>query len=287
MKNLNHIEAKNLIDWYNNIVANKDPGNDKENLISITNKIEERYNAYIKEFEKKDLINITDSIYPKNHKELLSCYKSEGTVLITLKKQIRDAQPKEIKRTCQYCGVYRPKSMDHYLPISDFPEFSVLAINLIPCCKDCNGKKLNYWKENGVRGILNFYIDNIPNTQFLFASVELKNNVPDIKFFIENIDNKIDGSLFKIITNHFTRLELTALYNDEAKDELTEIIRILKTYVDNPTIIKLNEKILNDAMQLQSQFGINNWKAILRQSLANSNEFLNYLINLKEPLLEK
>jgi 5-methylcytosine-specific restriction endonuclease McrA len=45
-------------------------------------------------------------------------------------------------QSCPMCGSSVTGSVDHYLPKEDFPEFSVMAANLVPACSHCNsGKK--------------------------------------------------------------------------------------------------------------------------------------------------
>lgn len=278
MKNLNNISTDSLIDWYATIVENKDPSDVKDYLEQITDDIENRFNEYIDKFSSSDLISIEDSEYPQNHPGLVSCYKSEGNTLKLLKKAIKDNQDNDLKGLCQYCGILKPKTYDHYLPVSIYPEFSALAINLIPCCKDCNGKKHNYWKENGNRGIINFYIDNIPNSQFLHGNVVFVYGIPHIQYQLRNPNNNIDPSFYDIVLKHYSRLQLFELYKEESTDELSEIIRIFKIYLENPSLESLRTNIITDALQLQSQFGINYWRAILRLTLSESDIFLNYLI---------
>ena len=278
MKPLITLGVENLIDWYDRIILNKDQGAIRDELYNIRNDINNKYNGYTGKFTPKDIINIANSTYIKNHPALLSCYKSEGNVLANLKKLIREAQSDDLKGTCQYCGIGKPQSFDHYLPISEYPEFSVLAINLIPCCTDCNGKKRSYWKENGNRGIINFYLDNIPNEQFLFAEVELVNGIPTLKFKIENI-NVIDPVFYAIVEKHYSRLGLIKLYTDESPDYLGELIRILKNYVDDWSVESLSSKLLNDSNQMEIQFGKNYWRAVISKALSESNDFLEYLSN--------
>ena len=280
MKKLNNISTENLISWYGLIVDNKDDGNIKDNLQQISNAIEDRYNEYLDKFSAVSLITIENSQYDINHSGLLSCYKSEGNSLKLLKKTIRDNQHKDLKGLCQYCGIFKPKTFDHYLPISLYPEFSCLAINLIPCCKDCNGKKLNYWKENQERGIVNFYVDNIPNNQFLFGNVIFSDGVPHIEYKILNPDNLIDDFFINIVSKHYKRLELLKLYQETSTDELGEMIRVFKIYVENPTIQKIKQNLITDANQLQLQFGLNYWKAVMRITLSQSEPFLTYLVGL-------
>ena len=278
MKQLNSISTENLINWFDDIVHFKTDLVARTVLLGLRIDINNRYTHYIDRFSAEDLITITDSVYEKNHSQLLSCYKSEGNTLVQLKKTIRDLQDVGLRGTCQYCGVGKPNSMDHYLPISDYPEFSVLGINLIPCCKECNEKKKSFWKTN-TRGIINFYLDVIPNSQFLFGTVHFTQNIPCIKYEIRNDNNIIDLDFFEIIKKHFSRLELIKLYDEESTDELDEIIRLLSIYISNPEPISLKAKLLEDATELQVKFGTNYWRAIMRVSLAKSDEFLNYIIN--------
>ncbi|WP_247458982.1 HNH endonuclease signature motif containing protein [Bradyrhizobium sp. 153] len=45
-------------------------------------------------------------------------------------------------KSCPMCGSSVTGTVDHYLPKEDFPEFSVMAANLVPACSHCNsGKK--------------------------------------------------------------------------------------------------------------------------------------------------
>jgi len=45
--------------------------------------------------------------------------------------------------SCPYCGLPGSISLDHYLPRSTkrFPQFSVLSLNLVPACMDCQSAK--------------------------------------------------------------------------------------------------------------------------------------------------
>ena len=118
MKKLKNISTNNLINWYSDIVSNKHDSDIKTNLEEISDDIENRFNEYVNKFSANQLINIDDSQYIENHPGLVSCYKSEGDVLKLLKKEIKDNQDDDLKGVCQYCGILKPKTFDHYLPIS-------------------------------------------------------------------------------------------------------------------------------------------------------------------------
>lgn len=41
-------------------------------------------------------------------------------------------------RECPYCGYpFSPDTLDHFLPKDDWPEFAIMANNLVPQCQDC------------------------------------------------------------------------------------------------------------------------------------------------------
>ncbi|EPJ1914418.1 HNH endonuclease [Vibrio cholerae] len=40
---------------------------------------------------------------------------------------------------CPFCGdIGQTKNLDHFLPKAHFPEFSIMPLNLVPSCRDCN-----------------------------------------------------------------------------------------------------------------------------------------------------
>jgi 5-methylcytosine-specific restriction endonuclease McrA len=277
MRKLTPLKYK-LYNYFEDIVESKNDSASKV-LLSIKSQVSDRYEEYQKNFNETDLIKVNDSPFEKNHVQLISCYKSETNKVKELKKKIRKKQSKEQKGLCQYCCIGKPKTFDHYLPISEYPEFSVLAINLLPCCTDCNEKKKSYWKENSERGIINFYVDNISEKQFLFAKIKLRRNVPYIKFEIQNEKNQIDINLFRTIELHFRRLNLIELYNEESNDELEEMIRQFKIYLKGKNTYSLKEDILEDAKQLINKYGNNYWKTVMKSTLANSDEFMTYISN--------
>ena len=145
MKNLTYLTT----DYFQCFTDIVDAKNENEFLTQadLLLKIEKRYDEYIEKFSPDELLLIKDSEYPKNHPELTGCYKSKTKKVTELLTAIKNNQTSEAKSKCQYCGINKPKTIDHYLPISLYPEFAVLAINLLPCCNECNKKKDNYWKS--------------------------------------------------------------------------------------------------------------------------------------------
>lgn len=72
---------------------------------------------------------------------------------------------------CPYCGFGEISEIDHFLPKSIYPEFSVFYFNLVPSCHICNSKKGN--KKNIC---IHPYFEDIKDIdKMLWAEFKLEN----------------------------------------------------------------------------------------------------------------
>lgn len=76
-------------------------------------------------------------------------------------------------KLCPSCGFGQVKTLDHYLPKSKYPLYSVLPANLIPSCRDCNTGKLAASASIAADQPIHPYFDqqHFFNDQWLVASV--------------------------------------------------------------------------------------------------------------------
>lgn len=280
MKNLTPFKGSYLKNLEDIINDKYEPG--KTRLNTLKPKISKRYFQYQRSYLLDTLETISGGSYTTQEKsDLEKCYSSSTASFGEIVKQIRESQHRDLQGTCQYCGIQKPNTIDHYLPQSDFPEFSVLALNLIPCCNDCNTKKNNYWLDNGFRGIINFYIDTLPQIQFLFCDVTIDstNKIPNVNYRL-SIPRAVNKRLRVIISNHFIRLDLCNKYGEYIHDFITDKINSIVCYLnsDNPNDIK--EGIEKEATNLKGRYGINNWRTVLTDELSKSSDFIE-LIRMK------
>jgi len=277
MKNLKkptHLDHHVEID---NIIAAKTKKIFKDELEMLKPHIHDRYRKYIKEFDLNNLISVSDS-YHVGNKSLVSCYSSGGVKIAAIKKAITDLQDEFSNEKCMYCQIKDPDSFDHYLPKDSYPEFSALALNLVPCCITCNMKKDEYWKESGEIGIINFYLNALPNAQFLFVGINSNplDETPIISFEIKNVTH-IDPDLFKIIQKHYKRLKLIDRYNECGRKEISECRRTLKSYGRNSSIEDNMVNIMDYATQLKNDFGENYWKSIFYDGISREKDIIKQL----------
>ncbi len=147
------------------------------------------------------------------------------------------------KEGCPYCGYLRDiEELDHFLPKSKYPQFSILTSNLIPSCKTCNQtyKKSSFatcYKEQ----IIHPYIDYAHFFEEKWIDAELNvSEYEKVRFFASPPESwsESDQERAKF---HFEKFNLTTrnsiLFHQEYEG-IKEYIKNLKTdLLDIKTII--------------------------------------------------
>ncbi len=172
------------------------------------------------------------------------------------------------KDKCPYCGgIGRPETVDHYLPKSKFPQFSVLPINLLPCCRDCNSgsKKAAVATTKNTQSI-HPYMDaaHFFDQQWIKARV-IQGTPCSLQYFVDppvhwdQIDKDRVGQ-------HFEDFELARRYRLQASEELTTVIdkrkKIMRRW--KPNIFREDLESVGDGDKLFA----NHWKKVMYQSLS-------------------
>jgi 5-methylcytosine-specific restriction endonuclease McrA len=275
MKNLIPLDEDNNQSF--RTVINVKRGERRLRLNRIINTIETQYGLY--EQNKLNLSQINcANIVGIDKADLIHCYEHATSPLNLVLARIKEAQPSEYGVKCQYCGLNVPDTFDHYLPKTSFPEFSILAINLIPCCPKCNEKKGDSWLgDDGNRVIVNMYFDPMPQVKYIFASVEYLDNVPLIRFRVENT-NGIDNTTFNLLKAHYKKLDLLKRYKEKMNEIISETMGSTVAYVRNASGISveaISGYLFDVAGQKRQQFGTNYWEAAVIEALSDSEEFIN------------
>ena len=273
---LTHL-VNNPIDEFN-LIYNSKRGINHAILTMKHNDIQIRYDDYQQAFYDNDLERINSVLYhPNSSSAMLHCYTSSTAALEDLLVRIKENQMLHLRSICHFCGINTDSTTDHYLPKDQFPEFCVNLLNLIPCCPDCNSYKGEYWLDNIslTRGIINLYTDDIPDIQFLFVDITYLGNVPIAEFTVDNRNN-INPDLFDIISKHYQRLHLTDRYKDKFNSIYSQIHNLFLNkpmFTRRPDLIQdfLNQDVINHS----NLFGVNHYKGVIMDSLANNIVFLN------------
>ncbi|HIF9135786.1 TPA: hypothetical protein ACX6QO_000244 [Photobacterium damselae] len=228
------------------------------------------FNVYDENFQINSLINIMPEGYSEINKEnLKGLYSYRNKKIQSLKNSltVHPLYRNSILNICQNCTINEVDTMDHILGQTAFPEFSIHPKNLFPCCSACNKKKSdNYVDEEGNQLFLNLYLDDLPQSQYLH--VEFSDNwVPN--FFLEKNDD-ISDELFKLIENHYARLDLLNRFRDSSN----EIINTLKSTIKTFNTEDIKKKIAELCLDLEVSLGHNHRQIVIYRALGSSDAFI-------------
>lgn len=269
MKSLVH-RPFNYFNIYESVVLSK-RGTRRQLLDGLKPVVQNRYQDYVQLLSTLHLLPIRTFVRDEQD-ALIHCYKSETKPLSKLKSEIQLAQPPDIGNLCQYCGVDTAYTYDHYLPKESFPEFSVLAMNLIPCCAKCNVDKGNNWTTGGHCSFFHLYFDSIPSFRFLYCTLNYTGAVPAVEYSIL-LPAAIDPQLQSRIISHYSNLGLLKKFAESSNTELTDVRSALReAKFASPQ--EVSRRLEGEMRAKISSRGPNHWKVALIDAMKNSPQFV-------------
>jgi 5-methylcytosine-specific restriction endonuclease McrA len=175
---------------------------------------------------------------------------------------------------CPSCGgIGHVKTLDHYLPKANFPVYSVLPLNLIPACRDCNIGKSNKFPTEIEKQNIHPYIDDnhFFNERWIFAdivgtdpiTVQFK-AVPPLNWSQTDRDRA---------SSHFQNCDLALRYSTEVGAEITYLIDLRKKSYGHFSSEQF-KKLLSD-MASSDGLPLNGWRRTLYDCLSKSAWFYN------------
>jgi len=173
---------------------------------------------------------------------------------------IYDAIQNSALDECPYCAglSMEVKTLDHYLPKSKYPRFSVLPKNLVPACSDCNRALSASSATSEEEQILHPYMDadHFFSEQWLYASYSESSG---IQYRVEppsawsNVDRRR-------VSYHFNALDLASRLKLAGDRELSKAMKQVRKFesihVDLPNIVKcictspINDNFANHWMRV-------------------------------------
>lgn len=253
----------------------------KEIVERITCKLRRRFGVYKRLMNEDNLEALVPLRLTKERKEALNdIYSYKSQAFRELRYILTTDNRNRQSNVCPCCLLDIVGTLDHIIPQTPFPEFSTNPYNLVPCCFTCNSKKNDDWRKNGIRTIIDFYIDDIPDIQFLYVQMSVVNNLLEINFFLD-FPIGYDVVLKSRIKEHYRKLNLLARYKENVDDVIDKLQIDISTHVDNG----LDEDIIKTVIKskangYQRKFGINYWKALLMHNCADDNIIFDYLKNM-------
>ena len=216
------------------------------------------------------------------HKDLLhNLYDSETATAIGIRASIHELATLR----CPYCGKPgAPATLDHFLPRSEFQEFSLYCKNLIPSCFDCNTtKRANIWDESGNRKYLNPYHDHF--LDLTFVTVDIRPDPSGGAFETPLFELSFGAAgmtveQVKTCKYHFGLLGISELLRDQFASELRILRRHFRREVAAKTLTP--QMVLDHLARTEESYaedhGPNCWEALFCRAVASYKSLIEYIL---------
>ncbi|WP_088744095.1 HNH endonuclease [Cobetia sp. QF-1] len=202
--------------------------------------------------------------------ELVKLYERYFVLEEKPARRLYDAILNSAEEKCPFCGgIGTPRNLDHFLPKSHFPQFSILPSNLVPSCRDCNmdGKASSYATKAGEQ-LIQPYIDNdvFFDDQWIFADFECDDTgLGWFNFYVKTPREWNDINKVRAI-KHFEDFNLNTKYGNKAAQNLVylqEVIRVALARGD--TIDDVIDMALKPA--ITAAMFPNHWHKVMCQAM--------------------
>lgn len=178
---------------------------------------------------------------------------------------------------CPYCGIGPVETIDHFLPKGRYSSLSVMPVNLVPACRDCNTEKLDgIATSQGLTAHPYFEDQCVVNERWLWATI-ISTPMVHVEFrATPPIGWNI--AVANRILNHFSDLDLARRYSIQAAGRLTYYATILNGLYEEHAGTSAEDSI-SLIMNLSTQsernaYGLNSWQHALAAAIANDRWFI-------------
>lgn len=172
---------------------------------------------------------------------------------------------------CPYCTIRMVKTIDHFLPKSEYPSYAITPLNLIPSCRDCNtDKKINY-PTNSTEQTFHPYFDKVDTECWIKA--ELKRTTPLSFYFSVIRPISWDDVKLARANSHFQGYNINELFSNEANRELISMQLVFKgLHSKDKNLLKSHlHDIYTSCLHGNGPI---NWKTLMYQELSTNEWFI-------------
>ncbi|MBM1690778.1 HNH endonuclease [Sulfitobacter geojensis] len=173
---------------------------------------------------------------------------------------------------CPFCGgIGHVRTLDHFVPKANFPTYSVVPGNLVPCCRDCNSDKLNSFPNAMGAQVLHPYFEDEKyfSQQWVHARI-IEIDPPVVEFYVLAPEDwgAVDRQR---VEAHFLEYGLADKFGIEAAADLPETIQTRTSSLRDFSPDEFSNYLLEKSRTLA--LPINNWRRVMFLALANSDWF--------------
>jgi len=171
---------------------------------------------------------------------------------------------------CPLCGIGTVNTLDHYLPKTHFPVYSVTPNNLVPACNWCQGEKSEYYATAQDGQLLHPYFDNMENEVWLAAEVIA--GVPaGFRYFALPPCHWTPSAKARV-ASHLKKLNLPVLFSSNAGSRLSEIRARLANLYQRGGADAVRAHLNEELSSIETDF-MNSWTAAMYRAAVASDWF--------------
>ena len=171
---------------------------------------------------------------------------------------------------CPLCGQRQVKTLDHYLPKSKFPTYSITPYNIIPACSDCNKDKTDNIATCRGDETIHPYYDDFNDEVWIKAEL-VEDNPVSFEFYTQKPERWDETKYFRAKT-HFEKFGLNKLYKPYASEMFIGAFSRLKRLYDKTDEQETKDEII-ECIRDEQKHGLNSWQSVVYSSIYESDWF--------------
>lgn len=238
-----------------------------------------RYEEYLHNNGNPENIELSDMI--PNKDKFINLFDAKPGVIKT---KITDLLRYQGLTFCPFCSeAGRPNTLDHFLPKSKYPEYSILSKNLVPMCDICQGSDAKGSKvldSDDKRMFLHPYYDEIEDLEILVLKIKPPyDKGTNFKFKVSPSIHDIE--LKELCIRHVKELNIDMRYREYFSSQYVRLKKLVRMMLSEGMS---SNKIKNELASFYRErliTGINYWDTVFYKSVLGNDDLLEYLYDLE------
>ncbi|EGR2475303.1 HNH endonuclease [Vibrio cholerae] len=263
-------------DWISQILAYRENGGNPcvINTLNLDTyisqkRIAEEQGKEPRHNESKDTLT---RLVQRRKKSLIGLYQpDEDKELHTILELMRD---KHRLPFCPCCGEPgKPGTLDHYLPKSKYPEFSIVVENLTPMCTDCQELKgSDVQDEDGNKVYIHPYYDSIEQ---VLIELDIRPPYENPSAFIAHVPGATPEPLKSLTKRHIREIDFVNRFEEFCCNEYSDLLSTLAEEQKDENREPVQKTIGRFLTKARKQSD-NRWEAIFYRGVLNNQALLHY-----------
>lgn len=171
---------------------------------------------------------------------------------------------------CPLCNLGTVKTLDHHLPKTRYPRFSVTPNNLVPSCEWCQSAKRTGYPTKKEEQTLHPYFDDFESIAWLKAGVN--QGTPAVFEYEVSVPDGTSDVTAERLNEHLKAYSLKRLYSSNAASLLSGVRARLNRLFEAGGSVAVRDHLSEEANSWNEQFR-NSWQGAMYRAASDSNWF--------------